>query len=193
MTEKEKFIILASNDFLKKADAIILLEGDEYNRVFKAVELYRNGWAKKIVVSGNLNKPAGGSYPAVLIKKKLLRLRIPTGDILIEDKSLNTREQAVEAMTLAIKYKWRRILLVASPYHQYRAYLTFLKAMEEVKIKIEIINAPASGLSWFSKNSFGRRIDLLDSEFKKIGLFRKKSHTVAYQYAIEYQAWKEKR
>lgn len=193
MTDKEKFIALVDNDRLKKSDAIFLLEGDGYNRVFKATELYKNGWAKKIVVTGNFNNPAGGSYPAALMKKKLLQLGIPAGDILIEGKSLNTREQAVEAMELVAEHKWRRILLVASPYHQYRAYLTFLKAMEKKKFRIEIINAPAGGLAWFGKNPWGRRIDLLDSEFKKINFFKKKSHIAVYKYAIEYQGWKEKR
>ncbi len=193
MTDKEKFIALIDNDRLKKSDAIILLEGDGYNRVFKAVELYKNGWAKKIVVSGNFNNPSGGSYPATLMKKKLLQLGIPAGDILIEDKSLNTREQAVEAIELVAEHKWRRILLVASPHHQYRAYLTFLKAMEEWGKKIEIINASAVGLFWFTNNRWGRRINLLDLEFKKIDLYKQNGHITTYQYAIKYQAWKEKR
>ena len=41
----DKFIVLVSFDKIKKADAIIYLEGDGYNRLDKVFELYNNGYS----------------------------------------------------------------------------------------------------------------------------------------------------
>ena len=50
MTECEKFISVVDNDILRPSDAIILLEGDGLNRYQKAVELYKQNIAAKIVL-----------------------------------------------------------------------------------------------------------------------------------------------
>ena len=54
MTSREKFIAIVDNDNIQKSDAIILLEGDGFNRYRKAVELYKEGYAEKIVFSGGI-------------------------------------------------------------------------------------------------------------------------------------------
>ena len=50
----ETIIAMVDNDFIEKSDAIILLEGDGYNRYRKAVDLYTQGFAKKIIFSGGI-------------------------------------------------------------------------------------------------------------------------------------------
>jgi uncharacterized SAM-binding protein YcdF (DUF218 family) len=192
MNEKDIFIILVDNDKLKKADAIILLEGDGYARVDKAVELYHHGWAPKIVFSGDVLNLKGGSFPADYVLPVLINKGVPETDIIKELKSGNTREQATEVMNLAFANQWKRILLVASHYHQYRAYLTFLKAMKDLKMQIEIINTPAKNLDWYKEEGWGKRIDLLAEEFKKIEEYGNKfNHIASFMEAIEYQKWKE--
>jgi len=52
MTEREKCIAIVDNDILKKSDAIVLLEGDGLHRYQRAVSLYHQCWAKKIILSG---------------------------------------------------------------------------------------------------------------------------------------------
>ncbi len=190
MTEREIFIALVSNEKLKKADAIILLEGDGYFRVPWAVELYKRNWAPKIVVSAVVDDKAYGSFPG--LEKKIKQYKVPSKDIIIDTKSRHTRDQAVNIMEMAKEKKWKKIILVASHYHQYRACLTFLKAMREKKIKIQIINSPARDLDWFSKNSWGKRFNLLEAEFERIKKYRKQGHIATYADAIAYQAWKEK-
>ncbi len=191
MTDKEKLIFLIFNEPLKKSDAIILLEGDGYCRIQQAVDLYKQGWSKHIVVSGGIFNPSYGSFPDLVgrIKKKGMAEK----HLISENKSQNTREQAENVMELARKNKWKKIILAVSHYHQCRAFLTFLKAMNNAKLKIQIINAPAGDLPWFAKNKWGTRFELLESEFKKIELYRKKGHIASYADAIKYQQWKEKR
>ena len=143
MTLKEKFIILADNDILQKSDAIILLEGDGLFRVSKTVELYKQQLADCIVFSGNIINYEYGSYPIKDILPELIKNGIPQEAIIFENKSLNTHEQAVEVIQIAKNNSWKRIILVGTHYHQYRAYLTFLKEVIDSKSDIIIYNAPA--------------------------------------------------
>ena len=190
MTEREIFIALVSNEKLNKADAIILLEGDGYFRVPWAVELYKRKWAPKIVVSGVVDDKTYGSFPK--LAKKLKEYKVANKDIMVDVKSKNTREAAVNIIEMVIRKKWKKIILVASHYHQYRAGLTFLKAMQEKKIKIQIINSPVRDLAWFSDNKWGKRFNLLGAEFERIEKYSELGHLATYKDAIAYQAWKEK-
>lgn len=191
MTEKELFIILASNDAPKKADAAILLEGDGYVRVPEAVRLWKDGVTKYIVPSGGVDDVKEGKCGASLLAKKLVRLGVPAKKIILEEKSTQTRTQALEVLTLAKQKKWHSIIIVASHFHLYRAFLTFLKVASETKMKILIYNSPAKDLSWFEKTLWGKRADLLHSEFEKIEEYRQKGHVASYQDAIKYFIWRE--
>lgn len=191
MTEKEKFIILVSNDDLKVADAIIVLEGDGLNRIWRVISLYKRGWSKKIIISGGLNNRKRGNFLPSFFKKALRQQGISASAILVEGLSQNTWEQAKNIIDLANKKKWKRIILVASHYHQYRAYLTFLRALKNSGRKLEIINSPARDLKWFFTNQWGRRIDLLEEEFEKIKCYQKKGHLVTFKEVVYYQKWKE--
>ncbi|MDP3900347.1 MAG: YdcF family protein [bacterium] len=196
MTTPEKEIIqlmaLVYNDAVRKSDAVICLQGDGYERVGQTVKLYQEGLVKYIVISGGVkNSPA-----AVLTLKMAEKIRqkgVAKSRIIIEENSQNTRDQGVEVMKLAKKNNWQKIILVASHFHQPRAYLTFLKTMQGAKLKIQIFNAPARELSWFDKTLWGpSRLKLLMEELKKIAEYKKKGHVANFEEAIAYQAWKEK-
>jgi len=191
LTEREQFISLTDNDRLKKANAIILLEGDGFYRYPMAVELYKEGWAKKIVFSGGMDNPGYGSHTFEKVLPLMILEGIRAYNIIPELTSTNTREQAVESLEICRKEGWKRIILVASHYHQYRAYLTFLKALRESGLQIEIINAPARELPWFEETPWGKRIDLLEQEFERIASYSALGHIASYQEAIQYQQWKE--
>ncbi len=190
MTDKEKFIVLVDNDRLKKSDAIILLEGDGLNRIETAIKLYKDEWASVIVYSGGIVNLEYGSYPFSYAQPILLDAGISMKDILHETQSLNTHEQAVAIVKLAKQNNWSRLILVASNFHQYRAYLTFLKTAFEIYPELEIINSGARDLLWFEKNEWGMRYELLESEFQKIEIYS--NHVASFEQAIEYQKWKEK-
>jgi uncharacterized SAM-binding protein YcdF (DUF218 family) len=191
ITERERFIVLVGNDRLVPGDAIILLEGDGKARVGTCVRLFEAGLAPRIVASGGMDQPAGGCRHSRFLKEDLLLAGIPEQAILVEDRSRHTRDQAVEVMALARAQGWRRILLVATHYHQYRAYLTFLKAMDEAGLELEILNAPARDPNWFEDPGWGRRIDLLESELEKIETYSAMGHLASFARAIAYQEWKE--
>lgn len=190
--DKIKLIAIIYNDLIKKSDAVVCLEGDGLSRAEKAIEFFKEGWAKNIVISGGYNNPPF-SIPAKVLAKELLKKKIPKSKIIIEEDSQNTYEQGIEVMKITQKRKWKRIILVASHFHQPRAYLTFLKAMRDSKLKIQIFNKPVRELSWLDKTSLGlTRIQLLEGEFEKINEYMEKGHLITIEDAINYQKWKEK-
>lgn len=189
--EGEQFIALVDNDTLKPADAIVLLEGDGFARVAASVRLLRAGLAPQILVSGGLDAPGNGCHPAARLREALMDAGVGEDEILLEDRSLHTRHQAVEVMRIARERGWRGLILVASHYHQYRAYLSFLKGMREAGLELVIMNAPVRDLPWFEDSGWGRRLDLLEDEFRKIEVYGALGHLATFQEAIEYQRWKE--
>jgi uncharacterized SAM-binding protein YcdF (DUF218 family) len=191
MTAREKVIALVDNDGLKKSDAIVLLEGDGLNRYEKAVTLYKQGWAPKIIFSGGIVDYEYGSFPYVDVLPHILMQGVPEIDIIHEDKSLNTKEQAVAIVQLACRNGWKRLILVATHEHQYRAYLTFLREVIDAKENIILYNAPVRNLAWFSENPWGRRFDRLEQEFDRIDRYSLLGHLASYEEAIAYQQWKE--
>lgn len=191
LTEREKFIALVDNDSLRKSDAIILLEGDGLNRYKHAAKLYSEGFSDKIVFSGGITNLSYGSFPFEMVKPLLLQEGIPKKALVHESKSLHTQQQAVEVMKLCADNSWESIILIGSHYHQYRAYLTFLKAMINVKMKVLIYNSPARELPWFASNEWGCRIDILRDEFEKIEKYSQLELLATFDEVISYQKWKE--
>jgi uncharacterized SAM-binding protein YcdF (DUF218 family) len=191
ITEREIFMTLVDNDILKSSDAIVLLEGDGLNRYQKAVELYTQGIASKIIFSGGITDYEYGSYPFSDVLPHILKAGVPQDAIIHEDKSLNTHEQAVEVVKIAIKNRWKRLALVASHEHQYRAYLTFLREVISTNSGIILYNAPVRNLGWFKPTSWGIRFKCLEQEFERIEKYSQSGHLATYKEVIEYQRWKE--
>ncbi|OGG73760.1 hypothetical protein A3A40_01560 [Candidatus Kaiserbacteria bacterium RIFCSPLOWO2_01_FULL_54_20] len=192
MTPREKFIALVSNDTLEKADAIIILEGDLLVRVPEGARLYKEGWAPIVVISGGDTDQPAYAVPASQMLPALLKEGVPREAVILEEKSQNTRDQAVEIMKLARERGWKSIILVASHYHQYRAFLTFLKAMREAGLELALISAPVRDLRWWEKTGRGLRIDNFATELKKIDKYREEQgHVASYEEGIQYLQWKE--
>ena len=191
ITEREKILAIVDNDCLSMSDAIILLEGDGFDRFRKAVSLYKQGKAPKIVFSGNITDYDYGSYPFAEVLPRMLEAGVPEEDIIHEDKSLNTREQAVEVVRMAQERGWKKLILVASHEHQYRAYLTFLREVLDSKSGITLYNAPARNLDWFVDKGWGTRFERLEAEILRIEKYTEMGHLANAQEVIDYQKWKE--
>lgn len=135
----------------RPADCIIWLQGDQFDRAAKVLELFRAGFAPLIVLSGNNvllgkneKRPDENNISLEAMKKWLLDNQVPEREIMIDDRSLNTREQAEHVISLAQTRNWQTILLVSSDYNQPRAFLTFLKRKLETNWPGDIVNQAAA-------------------------------------------------
>ena len=191
ITDREIIMAIVDNDCLKPSDAIILLEGDGFHRFQKAVDLYKKGYGKKIVFSGAIVQKDYGSYPFEEVKPFILNAGVPEKDLIHEDKSLQTQQQAVEVVKMAMENGWKRLALVASHEHQYRAYLTFLRQVLDSKSGIILYNAPVRNLDWFVDSGWGMRFDRLKAEIERIEKYSAFGHLANAQEVVKYQQWKE--
>ena len=191
ITERETIMAIVDNDCLTKSDAAILLEGDGYYRFQKAVDLYKSGQVSKIVFSGNIIDRDYGSFPFEEIKPFIINAGVPEEDLIHEDKSLHTRQQAIEVVKMSMERGWKKLALVASHEHQYRAYLTFLREVLDTKSGIILYNAPVRNLNWFIDSGCGIRYERLASEFERIEKYSTLGHLANATEVVEYQKWKE--
>lgn len=123
-----------------QADAIVWLQGNGYDRGAKVLALFSDGYAPIVVVTGNRTRsPITVDHLASWLVERSVRAE----DILIEAESFHTRDQAMHVLALAQERHWQTLLLVASPHHQLRAFLTFCKRAEEVGWGGRIVNQPA--------------------------------------------------
>ncbi len=191
ITDRETIMAIVDNDCLTKSDAAILLEGDGFFRYEKASDLYLEGNVSKIVFSGNIEDKTYGSIPFVEIKPHILEKGVDKDDLIHEDISMNTRQQAVEVVKMALDRGWKKLALVASHEHQYRAYLTFLREVLDTNSGIILYNTPVRNLKWFIDSGWGTRYDRLSAEFERIEKYTEKGHLATVKEVVEYQKWKE--
>ena len=191
ITDREKVLAIVDNDCLTQSDAAVLLEGDGFFRFQKAVDLYNKSIVSKIVFSGNIVDKDYGSFPYEEVKPFILAGGVPEKDIIHEDKSLHTRQQAVEVVKLAMAKGWKKLALVASHEHQYRANLTFLREVLDTKSGLILYNAPVRNLNWFVDSGWGQRFSRLEAEFERIERYSAMGHLATADEVIEYQKWKE--
>jgi vancomycin permeability regulator SanA len=97
-------------------------------RLPKAVELYKQGRANKILFSGGVKWNGSDLTEAVALKKEAIALGVAENDILIEDKSLHTLENVLASLLVLDRefhlFKIKRLLVVTTSYHMKRLHLT---------------------------------------------------------------------
>ena len=98
--------------------------GEAGDRVLYAAQLYREGRAPTIVVSGALG-PAQDeidSSEAASMADMLVFLGVPRSNILLEQVSRNTYENSIESSRVLAEHGLSQVLLVTSAMHMPRAY-----------------------------------------------------------------------
>jgi len=114
------------------------------------------------------------SLGATYIRDQAIELGVPPETILVEQESLHTRENAEYVIDILKKHNMQRVILVTSPFHQLRTYLTFAKVLQPYHI--EIINYYAETgewhpLTWFFSTQHRK---LVKSEQERIKKYRAK-------------------
>jgi len=104
------------------SDAIVILGDDNYggDRAAKAAELFKAGWAPRVVASGRFLRP----YASItdLEEHDLKNDGVPEQAIVrFQHHAANTKEEAEALRQLILQQGWKRILLVTSSYHTRRA------------------------------------------------------------------------
>jgi len=122
---------MAINDTPVHSNIIVAFGSTDIRTAQRAAELYLEGYAPKIVMSGGHGRftQANEQSEAERYRDAAVQLGVPKDDILIENKSSNSGEN------IQFTYELLRdnhiapevITLVQKPYMQRRAYATFIK------------------------------------------------------------------
>lgn len=114
---------------LKQGNCIFVYGGRGIERVRKAVQLYKNGQANYILFSGGCKYGMYAYSEAATMKENAIKMGVPAENILTEELSNNTKENAISSLfTLDHKFgvhTIKRLLVVSIPYHYRRCLLTF--------------------------------------------------------------------
>lgn len=193
---REAFCAVLSNGPLIRGDAIVVLSGDGDKRLAVGLEVLTVAkGAPLVVVSGGLDRPPH-SLTAQASAEWLIDKGLAPDRIVQEAESQHTRGAAEEVIRLALTKDWKTLLIATSPYHQYRAFLTFVQALQDVgkEDAIQLVNIPASQTRWWGKpdGTEVNRVDLLVGEFEKIDEYRAKGHVASYEDGLAYLEFWEK-
>jgi len=125
---------LVAEDPLMKADAIFVLSGARFERVLEAIDLYKEGWAPKIMISQGVYDwgereliQQGVAYPKEADIQVQLgeTLGVPRDAFIVLDQQDSTHEEALTLIGEVREHHWTRIIAVTSKQHTRRARMEF--------------------------------------------------------------------
>ncbi|HWJ77150.1 MAG TPA: YdcF family protein [Niallia sp.] len=150
--------LLAGFDKPSKADAIIILSGDN-GRLEKGVYLFNEGYAEKLILSNS-------NY--LDVKKNKIIEKVPKSAIFHENKAVNTYSNAVYTKEIMKENRLNSAIVVTSNYHMLRSKYIFERVYNDTSIKLFYSTSDVKGYNpnWWWLNEVGR--DLVTTEYLKL-------------------------
>lgn len=167
---------------LERSDAIVVLSGARVERWLEAVDLYRDGWAPRIVLTpGRLEaaevrlRERGIHFPAevALIRDAMVQLKVPADAIDILPLALdNTAQEAAAIREAAAAAGWKRLIVVTSVYHTRRTWFAFSREFRgtsvEVRVRYSRYDSAKPDRWWATRGDFR----YVTSELQKLLAYR---------------------
>lgn len=132
------------NQNLQKSDCILVLGSHDLRVAERGAELYLQGWAPLLIMSGGLGRLTQEMWSepeADKFAKIALEMGVPEEALLIENKSTNTGENILFTQQLLQKENLapERFIVVQKPYMERRSFATFKKHWPEKEL---IVTSP---------------------------------------------------
>lgn len=112
-----------------------------------AAQLYHQGLARYIIVSGGVIVPNLQQTEAEWFRENIMDLGIPDEYILLENRATNAAENAAFVLPIIQQHKFKTVILVMSDFTGLRAHLTAERAWLGQDLKIFNSHA-SSGSHW---------------------------------------------
>lgn len=184
----------------EKADVIVGFGNFNTDIARRAAELYLQGYAPKVLFTGGLGRNTDGLLPepeAVRFARVAMECGVPERDILIEDRSTNTREN-IEFTRVLLEEKgipYNHVLGVHQPFMErritaamgvYWPELNFSVTSPQVTIPEYLRRAREQGIS---ENA---SVSVIVGDFQRMELYAKKGYQIP-QFIPEacWQAFRE--
>ena len=179
----------------RKADCIVGFGNFNTDIARRAAQLYLEGYAPKVLFTGGLGRNTEGLLPepeAVRFAKVAMECGVPAEDILLEDKSTNTKENIEFTRTLLAEagIPTKHILGVHQPFMERRIVaamgvywpdLNFSVTSPQVTIPEYLEAAKRQGIT---ENA---AVSVIVGDFQRMDLYAKKGYQIPQH--IPEEAW----
>jgi uncharacterized SAM-binding protein YcdF (DUF218 family) len=176
---------------LEKSGCILALGSHDLRVADRAAELYLQGWAPLLIMSGGLgnltlgmwSEPEADQFAAIAIQKG-----VPADAILVENRSTNTGENILFTQQL-LKQKGldpHSFIVVQKPYMERRSYATFKKHWPDKKL---LVTSPQLSLEEYANEDIPmeRVINIMAGDLQRIKLYPAKGFQI--QQEIPADVW----
>ena len=170
------------NHVLEPADCILALGSHDLRVAERAADLYLEGYAPILILSGGLGNFTKGLWTkseADLFAEVAVKKGVPERDILIENKSSNTGENILFTQLL-LKEKGldpKRFIVVQKPYMERRSLATFKKHWPEKEL---MVTSPQISFEDYSNEEIPmeRVINIMVGDLQRIHLYPEKGFQI---------------
>ena len=138
---------LDHQDPLAKSDLIYVLAGARVERVLEGIELYKEGWAPRLVMSPGMMelveldlRQRGVMYPrdGDLARDTAIALGVPADAVSVLADAVDNTAHEAAALQRMFPGQLRRIIVVTSPYHSRRTGFAFRRQFEGTNVEVVI-------------------------------------------------------
>ncbi len=181
------------NHTLQPADCIMVLGSHDLRVAERGAELWLQGYAPWLLLSGGLGRLTLGLWQeteADKFARIALQMGVPAGNILIENRSTNTGENIAFSFDLLQerRIEVNRFILVQKPYMERRALATFEQQWPGHKVDFLVTSPPISFTDYPNQEvSMAEVISIMLGDLQRIKIYPAKGFQT-YQ-AIPDEVW----
>ncbi len=154
-----------------RADAIVVLGGDDGDRALRALELFRGGYAPLVVLTGvehgETATPSALTWRADYLEER----GVPRSSLRFEVESRNSYEEAVNVLAQMRQQGWRRVIVVSDPPHMRRLSWTWARVFQDSGLEYVLVSSDPPWWSpqrWWRDEASGSFVIM---EFIKLGYY----------------------
>ena len=112
----------------REVDVIVVLGGDDGRRVNRGAELYKQGYAQHLLLTGLDDRYYRADRPNWR-ERNLMSKGIPRKAIAVDTRSKTTWDEALNTAATMRKHGWERAIVVSDPPHMFRLHNTWTRAL----------------------------------------------------------------
>jgi len=152
---------LIQEDALQRSDAMFILSGNPEARAKQASVLYRSGYAKHLVCTGESVPELLESFDlnvreCDLTKLKLQEFNVPESAITLLPVGTSTREECDAILAYCKNNNLKKIIVLSDRFHTARMQYAFRRQFEDAGIELCIAGAPSTTYDeeiWWAKEN----------------------------------------
>lgn len=138
--------VLIVADPIESVDAVVVLSGDDGDRLALAIEMHEKGYAPNLVITDTTRAAS-----RLLVQEAVAGGFSKAHIYITEDQVDSTQDEALAVRELALEMGWTELMVVTDPYHSFRARFIFRWEFRGTGIDIAV--RPVVG-HWFRSPSW---------------------------------------